>query len=105
MQEGVRCAERKGKPPAIAAKHDDPDDRANQRANNGHGKAGAPKAPANGRHGIKITSVDKDNLDNNKIVSVGAKPRQPLPSGEKVGVRCGDGGAGMHPDDNVVAAA
>ena len=84
MQEGVRCAERKGKPPAIAAKHGDPDDRANQQANDGHVKAGAPKAPAKGRHGIQIAIVNEDNLDDNEIASVGAKPWRPLPSGAKM---------------------
>ncbi len=73
----------KAKPPAIAAKHDDPYDRANQRATNGHGKAGAPKAPAKGGHGVKSASVDKDDSNNDKIASVGAKPWRPLPSGAK----------------------
>ncbi len=70
MQEGICCAERKGKPPAIAAKNDDLDNRANQQANNGHGKEGAPKAPAKGGHGVKIASVNKDDSDNDKIASV-----------------------------------
>ena len=83
MQEGICRAERKGKPPAITAKYDNPDDWANQRANNGHGKAGAPKAPAKGGHGVKIASVNKDDSDDDKIASVGAKPWRPLPSRAK----------------------
>jgi hypothetical protein len=39
----------KAKPPAIAAKHNDPDNRTNQRPYGGHRKVGAPKAPAIGR--------------------------------------------------------
>ncbi len=83
MQEGIRRAECKGKPPTIAAKQDNPDDRANQQANDGHGKAGAPKAPTKGMHGIEIASVNEDNLDDNKIASVGTKPWRPLLSGAK----------------------
>jgi hypothetical protein len=65
----MRRAEHEGKPPAIAAKHYDPDNRANQRANDGHRKAGAPKAPTKGGHGVEIASVDKDDSDDNEIAS------------------------------------
>ncbi len=60
------------KPPAIAAKYDDPDDRTNQRPYGGHGKAGAPKVPAKDGHGLKIASSNKDDSDNDEIVRVGA---------------------------------
>jgi hypothetical protein len=43
----------KAKPPTIAAKYDDSDDRANQRATNGHGKAGASNVPVKDRHGCR----------------------------------------------------
>jgi hypothetical protein len=62
---------RRRAPPAVAAKYDDPDDRADQRPYGGHRKAGAPKVPAKGRHGLKVASSDKDVLDDNKIVRVG----------------------------------
>ncbi len=109
MRKGIRHAECKGKTPTITAKHYNPDNRANQQANNSHGKAGAPKAPTKGGHGIEIASVNKDDLDDDKIDSVGArKPAllQALAAAAiwgKVGVRRGDGGAGMRPDDNIVA--
>ncbi len=100
----------KAKPPAIAAKHDDPDDRTAQQPYGGHGKAGAPKAPAKGVHSIKIASVDKDNLDNNNACMGATKPALLRASAAaairgEVGARCGDGGAGMCPDDGVMAAA
>ncbi len=62
----------KAKPPTIAAKHNDPDDRTNQRPYSGHGKAEAPKAPAKGRRGVKITGHDKDDSDDDEIARVGA---------------------------------
>jgi hypothetical protein len=100
----------KAKPPAIAAKHDDPDDRTAQRPYGGHGKAGAPKAPAKGVHGVKITSVDEENLDNNNARMGAVKSALLRASAAaairgKVGARRGDGGAGMCPDDGVMAAA
>ncbi len=57
--------------------------------NGGHGKAGAPKAPAKGEHGIEIMSVNKDDSDDNEIqVSAPGNRRcsEPwwlLPSGAK----------------------
>ncbi len=73
----------KAKPATIAAKHDNLNDRANQRANNGPKNVGAPKALAKGRHSVEIVSVNKDDLDNDKIASIGVKPWRPLPSGAK----------------------
>jgi hypothetical protein len=35
-------------------------------------KAGVPKVPAKDRHGLKISSSNKDDLDNDQIVCVGA---------------------------------
>jgi hypothetical protein len=60
------------RPPAIAAKYNDPDDRANQWPYGGHEKAGVPKVPAKGRHGLKVASRDKDNSDDDEIVRIGA---------------------------------
>jgi hypothetical protein len=60
------------RPPAIAAKYGDPDDRANQRPYGGHEEAGAPKLPAKGRHGLIFASSDKDNSDDSDIVCGGA---------------------------------
>ncbi len=60
------------KPPAIAAKYDDPDDRTDQRPYGGHGKAGAPKVPAKDGHGLKIASSDKDDSDDDEILHMGA---------------------------------
>jgi hypothetical protein len=60
------------RPPAIATKYADPDDRADQRPYGGHGKAGAPKVPAKGGHGLKVASSDKDDSDDDEIVRVGA---------------------------------
>jgi hypothetical protein len=98
------------KPPAIAAKHDNPDDRTAQRLYGGHKKAGAPKAPAKGMHGVKITSVDEDDSDDNNARMGAMKPAslQALVAAAvrgEVGARRGDGGAGMCPDDGVMAAA
>jgi hypothetical protein len=45
---------------------------ANPQPYGGHGKAGAPKAPAKGGHGIKIGTINKDDLDDGKIASVEA---------------------------------
>jgi hypothetical protein len=59
-------------PPTVAANYDDPDDRADQRPYGGHRKAGAPKVPAKGGGGLKVTSSNEDDSDNNKIVRVGA---------------------------------
>jgi hypothetical protein len=60
------------RPPAIATKYADPDDRADQGPYGGHGKAGAPKVPAKGGHGLKVASSDKDDSDDDEIVRVGA---------------------------------
>jgi hypothetical protein len=102
----------KAKPPAIAAKHDDPDNQANQQPYGGHGKAGAPKAPLKGIHGVKIASVDEEDSDDDKIASVSStKPAllQALAAAAiqgKVGARCQVvGGARMPLDDGVAAAA
>ncbi len=46
----------KAKPPAIATKHNEPDNRTNQRPYSNHRKAEEPKAPAEGKHGHKIAS-------------------------------------------------
>jgi hypothetical protein len=87
----------KAKPPAIAAKHDDPENRTNQQPYGGHGKAEAPKAPAKGRRGIKIASHDKDDSDDDEIMRVGAtKPALLQASAAaavrgKVGANRGDG--------------
>ncbi len=62
----------KAKTPTIAAKHDNPDNWADQWPYGGHGKARAPKVPAKGGHGIKIASVDEDDSDDDKISSMGA---------------------------------
>jgi hypothetical protein len=60
-------------PPIIAAKYNDLDDRANQQATNGHGKAGESKAPAKDGHGVEIARVDKDNLEDDKSASAGTR--------------------------------
>ncbi len=60
------------KPPAIATKYIDPDDRTDQQPYGGHGKAGAPKVPAKVGHSLKIVSSNKDNSDDDEIVRVGA---------------------------------
>ncbi len=53
----------KANPPSIAAdKYNDPED-----------CGGAPKAPAKGRHSVKAKTVDKNDSDDDKITSVGAK--------------------------------
>ncbi len=59
-------------PPAVTAKYDNPDVPADQRPFGGHRKAGAPKVPAKGGPGLKIASCNKDNLNSNKIVCMGA---------------------------------
>ena len=70
-----------------------------------------PRRLPYGVHGIKIASVDEDDLDNNKIARVGATKPAMLQAKAaaavqgKVSVRCGDGSAGMHPDNGVMAAA
>jgi hypothetical protein len=40
---------------------------------NGHGKAGASKAPAKDGHGVEITHVDEDNSDDDESTSAGAR--------------------------------
>jgi hypothetical protein len=101
----------KAKPPAIATKHDELDDRTDQRPYGGHGKAEEPKVPAKGGHGHKIASRGKDGSDGNEIARGGAtKPAslQALASAAirgKVGARHRDGGAGMYPNDGIAAAA
>ena len=62
----------KAKPPAIATKHDEPDDRTDQRPCGGHRKAEEPKAPAKGGHGHKITSRGEDGSDGDEIARGGA---------------------------------
>ncbi len=59
--------------PAVAAKYNNPDDRANQRPYGGHEKVGAPKLPAKGRQGLIFASSNKDASDGNDIVHGGAK--------------------------------
>jgi hypothetical protein len=63
----------KAKPPAIAAKYNNPDDRADQQATNGHGKAGAPKAPAKDGHSVEIACLAEANLDDNESASAGTR--------------------------------
>jgi hypothetical protein len=102
----------KAKPPAIAAKHNDPDDRTAQRPYGGHGKAGAPKAPAKGVHGVKIiastrttrTTTTRAWVPRNRHCSELRALAAAAVRG-KVGVRRGDGGAGMCQDDSITAAA
>ncbi len=60
------------RPPAVAAKYNNPDNRANQRPYGGHEKAGAPNLPAKGRQGLIFASSDKDNSDGDDIVRGGA---------------------------------
>jgi hypothetical protein len=60
------------RPPAIATKYADPDDRADQWPYGGHGNAGAPKVPAKGGHRLKVASSDKDDSNDDEIVRVGA---------------------------------
>jgi hypothetical protein len=98
----------KANPLSIAAnKYDDPEDQGE-----------APKAPAKGRHGVKAKTMNKNDLDNNKIMSVGAKKPAPLQASSAVaargppvtrsggaGVIRRDGSAGTRPDDNIAAAA
>jgi hypothetical protein len=97
--------------PTIATKHDEPDDRTDQRLYGSHGKAEEPKAPAKGRHGHKIASHGKDGSDGNEIARVGTtKPAliRALAAATvrgKVSARRGDGGVGMYPDDSITAAA
>jgi hypothetical protein len=97
--------------PAIATKHDEPDDWTDQRPYSGHGKAEEPKAPTKGGHGHKITSRSKDGLDSDEIACVGAKKTALIRASaaatvrSKVGTRRGDGGAGMYLDNGVTAAA
>jgi hypothetical protein len=98
----------KAKPPALATKHNKPDD---QQPYGGHGKAEQPQAPAKGGYGHKIASRGKDSSDGDEIAPVGAtKPLllRALAAATvrgKVGARCRDGGAGMYPDNGVAAAA
>jgi hypothetical protein len=101
----------KAKPPAIAAKHDNQDDRTNQWPYGGHRKAEAPKVPVKGGRSIKIASLNKDDLEHDEIARVGATKSALLRASTaaairgKVGANRGDGGAGMYPDDGVTAAA
>jgi hypothetical protein len=60
------------RPPAVAAKYDDPDDQANQQPYGSHEKAGAPKLPAKGKQGLIFASSNKDDSDGNDIVCGGA---------------------------------
>ncbi len=97
--------------PAIATKHDEPDDRTDQRPYGSHRKAEEPKAPTKGGHGYKIASRGKDGLDGDEIAFVGAtKPAliQALAAATvwgKDGARRGDSSAGMYPDNGIAAAA
>jgi hypothetical protein len=59
------------RPPAIATKYADPDDQANQWPYGSHGKAGAPKVPTKGGHGLKVASSNEDDSDDDEIVCVG----------------------------------
>ena len=63
----------KAEPTAIATMNNNPDDRANQQATNGHGKVGASKAPAKDGHGIEIARVDEDDSNDDKSASAGAR--------------------------------
>jgi hypothetical protein len=98
----------KAKPPALATKHNKPD---NQRPYGGHGKAEQPQAPAKGGYGHKIASCGKDGSDGDEIAPVGATKPSLLQASAtatvrgEVGARRGDGGAGMYPDNGVMAAA
>jgi hypothetical protein len=60
------------RPPAVTAKYDDPDDRADQRPYDRHRKVGAPRVPAKGGQGSTVVSSDKDDSDANEIVRMGA---------------------------------
>ncbi len=101
-------ASAKAIPPSIATnKHDDPYDR-----------GGGPKALAKGGHSIEVKTINRDNLDDNEITSLGARKPAPLqasaatafrgPSVTRLGragaIRRG-GGAGMQLDNNLAAAA
>jgi hypothetical protein len=102
------AASAKANPPSIAAdKYDDPEDR-----------GGPPKAPAKGGHGIEVKTLNKNNSDDNEIMSVGTRKPAPLQALAAVAARGpsvtrlggagaihGDSGAGTHPEDDVVAAA
>jgi hypothetical protein len=58
----------KANPPSIAAdKYNDPED-----------QGGAPKAPAKGRHGVGVETVNKNDSDNDEITSVGGRKPAPL---------------------------
>jgi hypothetical protein len=98
----------KAKPPALATKHNKPD---NQRPYGSHGKAEQPQVPAKGGYGHKITSRGKDGLDGNEIAPVGATKPSLLQASAaatvrgEVGARRGDSGAGMYPDNGIAAAA
>ncbi len=102
------AASAKANPPSIAAdKYNDPENR-----------GGAPKAPAKGGHGVEAKTVNENDSDNDEITSVGAKKPAPLRASAAVAARGpsvtrsgragairGDGGAGMRPDDDIVAVA
>jgi hypothetical protein len=98
----------KAKPPALATKHNKPDD---QRPYGGHGKAEQPQAPAKGGYGHKIASRGEDGSDGNEIAPVGAtKPSLLRASAAatvrgEFGARSGDGGTGMYLDDGIAEAA
>ena len=68
----------KANPSAITAKQDNQDDRANQCwANDGHGKTGVPKAPAKGRNGVEVETINEYDLDNDEVASIGARVLAP----------------------------
>jgi hypothetical protein len=102
------AASAKANPPSIAAdKYNDPED-----------WGGALKAFVKGGHGVKVKTVNKNDSDDDDIMSIGAKKPAPLQalaavaargpsvtrSGRAGAIR-GDGGAGTCPDNNVMAAA
>jgi hypothetical protein len=75
------------------------------------GGVGGTSCKTKGGHGHKIASCSEDGSDGNDSAPVGAnKPTllQTLAAAtvrSEVGARRGDGGAGIYPDDGVVAAA
>jgi hypothetical protein len=56
------------RPPAVPAKYNDPDNRANQWPYGGHKKAGAPKLPAKSGQGLIFASSNEDDSEGNDIL-------------------------------------
>jgi hypothetical protein len=79
---------------------------------------GGATAPAKGGQGFEVKTINEDDLDNDKVTNVGARKPAQLqalaaaavwgPSVTRLGgagTRRRDSGAGMCPDNNVMAAA